>query len=81
MRMIGTDYVIVPEGVETINFNKLMNLNGSAGYLWESLQGKDFQTEDMARLLTDRYEVTEEKALADAKKLADLWIQTGLVDE
>ena len=26
MRMIGTDYVIVPEGVETINFNKLMNL-------------------------------------------------------
>ena len=38
MRKIGADHVIVPEGVETINFNKLMSLNGSACYLWESLQ-------------------------------------------
>ncbi len=81
MRKIGTDHVIVPEGVETINFNKLMSLNGSASYLWESLQGKEFQEEDMAKLLTDRYEVAEDTAMIDAKKLADHWKQTGLIDE
>ena len=35
----------------------------------------------MAKLLTDRYEVAEDTAMIDAKKLADHWKQTGLIDE
>ncbi len=64
-----------------IDFNKLVSLNKSAKYLWENLEDKDFSTEDMARLLTEKYNVSQEIALADASRLADRWIEIGLIDE
>lgn len=79
LREIGTDHVVVPEGIEVIDFNKLISLNGSAKYLWESLQGRDFTAADVAKLLTDKYEVTEEKALADAEALLAKWAEIGLI--
>ena len=81
LRNVCGNHAIVPEGIDTLNFNKLVSVNGTAKYLWESLQGKDFHIEDMVKLLTDRYEVTEETAFADAKRLAESWKQVGLVDE
>ena len=81
LRNIGADQVVVPEGIEVIDFNKLVNLNKSAKYLWENLEDKDFSTEDMARLLTEKYNVSQEIALADASRLADRWIEIGLIDE
>lgn len=81
LREIATYHVVVPEGLEVINFRKLVRLNDSAKYLWESLQGQNFQVEDMTKLLTDKYEVTEEKAMADAKLLTEGWLQNGLLEE
>ncbi len=81
LRTIGTDYVLVPEGIEVIDFNKLVSLNKSAKYLWENLEGKNFYDEDMAKLLTEKYKVTQEKALADARQLVDRWQEIGLVEE
>lgn len=81
LREIGTDHVIVPEGLEVINFNKLASLNKSAKYLWEHLEEKDFCAEDMAKLLTEKYRVTQERALADAKALVDRWKEIGLITE
>lgn len=81
LREICQEHVIVPEGLETIDFNKLISLNGSARYLWESLRGKDFRAEDVARLLTDRYDVDGEVASADADALIRAWQQVGLIAE
>lgn len=80
LRQIGTDHVVVPEGIEVIDFNKLISLNGSAKYLWEALQGKDFTVQDAAKLLTDKYEVAEATAAADAAKLIAKWQEIGLVE-
>ena len=81
LREIATYHVVVPEGLEVIDFRKLVRLNDSAKYLWESLQGQDFQVKDMTKLLTDKYVVTEEKAMADAKQLTEGWLQNGLLEE
>lgn len=81
LREIGTDHVVVPEGIEVIDFNKLISLNGSAKYLWEALQGKDFTVQDVAKLLTDKYEVAEETAKADAAALIAKWTAIGLTEE
>lgn len=81
LRTIGSDYVVVPEGIEVIDFNKLVSLNKSAKYLWENLEGKDFRDEDMAKLLTEKYKVSQEKALADAIQLVDRWQEIGLITE
>ena len=80
LREIGTDHVVVPEGIEVIDFNKLISLNGSAKYLWEALQDKDFTVEDVASLLTAKYEVAEEVAKADAAKLVAKWQEIGLIE-
>lgn len=80
LREIGTDHVVVPEGIEVIDFNKLISLNGSAKYLWESLQDKDFTVDEVATLLTDKYEVVAETAKADAAKLIAKWQEIGLIE-
>ena len=80
LRQIGIDHVVVPEGIEVIDFNKLISLNGSAKYLWEALQDNEFTVQDVAKLLTDKYEVEEATALADAEKLIKKWQEIGLIE-
>ena len=59
----------------------MISLNSTAAYLWESVADKEFTVGDLTRLLTDKYEVSEEKAAADAAALAAKWIEAGIVSE
>ena len=79
MREIGNNHVLVPEGLELIDFNKLISLNGSAKYLWEQLQDVEFTAQRAAELLTTRYEVSESQALEDVEQLLGKWKETGLI--
>lgn len=81
MRTLGEECIIMAEGAEVVNFNKMISLNQTAAYLWEAVNGKDFKVEDLSQLLLDRYEVSPEVASADAAKLASSWIEAGLVEE
>ena len=81
LREIGVNQVLVPESIEVINFNKLVSINSSAKYLWENLQGRDFSAEDMVNLLTAKYNVSEDTALADAERLIEDWKRIGLLEE
>ena len=80
LREIGTDHVVVPEGLEVIDFNKLISLNASAKYLWEALQDIDFTVDEVTALLTAKYEVAEEIAKVDAAKLIAKWQEIGLIE-
>lgn len=73
-------HIVIGEGISQVNFNKMIVLNDSASYLWESVEGKDFTVEDLTKLLLDRYEVTQEQAAADAATIADKWNDAGLVE-
>ena len=73
--------IIAAEGLEHINFNKLISLNESAAYLWQELIGKEFTAEDMAQLLIDRYGIGQELALNDSKNLCEAWINAGIATE
>lgn len=81
LRKVLSEYMIVAEGIENIDFSKIISLNESSAYLWEKLQGKDFTPESMAELLTEEYEVSYETALADCKALADKWIEVGIAEQ
>ena len=81
LRKVLSEYMIVAEGIENIDFSKIISLNESSAYLWEKLQGKDFTPESMAELLTEEYEVSYETALADYKALADKWIEVGIAEQ
>lgn len=80
LRRLGREYFVVGEGLAQVNFNKMISLNDTAGYLWEALHGKDFTVDDMVNALLEKYEVTEELARTDSAKLAEDWINAGLVE-
>ena len=81
LRALGKEHIIVGEGLEQVNFNKMVALNSSAAYLWESVAGKEFSVEDLTDLLLEKYDVEREVAAADAASLAKSWIEAGIVSE
>ena len=81
LRKLGKEHIVVGEGLAQVNFNKMVSLNSSAAYLWESVEGRDFTVADLTALLLDKYEVEEEIAARDAEALAKAWIEAGVVSE
>ncbi|MBP5389808.1 MAG: PqqD family protein [Bacteroidales bacterium] len=81
MRTMLGEHIVVAEGLKNINFNKMISLNASAAYLWESVADKEFTVETLKDLLLEKYEVAPEVAAADAEKVARAWIDAGIVEE
>lgn len=73
------DHVIVATGMANIDFSKVISLNESATVMWKAVEGKTFTVEDMAKALTEEYEVDDATALSDAGKIAAEWKEIGLI--
>jgi len=81
LRPLGREYIVVGEGVENINFNKMISLNETAAYLWKNVEGKEFDPEQLSALLQEQYEVDPERALEDSKMIAKAWVEAGIAEE
>lgn len=80
LREICGEHFLVAQGIRNIDFNKIIRLNESGTYLWNNLEGKDFTAEDMAKLLTEEYEVDDATALADSQALLNEWKEIGVIE-
>lgn len=80
LREMCGENIVAAEGIENINFNKLISLNESAAYLWRELIGKEFTTEEMAELLIARYGIDKELAMTDSANLCEAWLNAGIAD-
>ncbi len=80
LREMCGENIVAAEGLEHINFNKLISLNESAAYLWKELCGKEFSTEEMAELLIARYGIDKELALKDSANLCEAWKNAGIAE-
>lgn len=81
LRTIIDNYIVVGEGLSQINFNKIISLNATAAYLWESVIGNEFSCEDLKALLLEKYEVEPDVAQRDASALVESWTKAGLIEE
>lgn len=81
LRTICGEELIISQGIENIDFSKIISMNPTAAFLWRGVTGKVFTVKDMCKLLTDEYEVDEATALKDATELAQEWIKVGIVEE
>jgi len=79
LRKLGNDYIIIDPGQEMIDMSKVFTLNETAAFLWEELQGKEFTEETVSDILLENYEVKEDVATKDAKKLIQTFIKGGLI--
>lgn len=80
LREMCGENIVTAEGMENINFNKLISLNSTAAFLWKNLEGKEFTTEDMAQLLVEEYGIDMELAMTDSARLCKTWIEAGIAD-
>ena len=79
LRELGGDYILIGESAELIDFNHIITFNEAAAYLWQNVQGKDFDVETLTQRLLDEYEVTEDIAREDAQATMDDWLEIGIV--
>ena len=80
LRQMCGENIVTAEGLEHINFNKLISLNSTAAFLWEKVCDKDFTEDDLAKLLVEEYEIDWELALNDSKSLCQAWINAGIAE-
>lgn len=81
LRPLGGEFILVGEGIEQVNFNKMITMNETAAYLWKKVAEADsFTAEDMATLLTEEYEVGFEQALVDCRVTMQNWLEAGIVE-
>ena len=71
MREMAGEHVIIMQGKHGSDLTKIISLNESALYLWNELQGKEFDTEAVANMLVERYGIESAIAAADAER----WIE------
>ncbi|MDE6273095.1 MAG: PqqD family protein [Muribaculaceae bacterium] len=80
LRSIMGQNVVLAEGNNADTFGKMITLNSSASMLWENLLHKEFEIEDAARLLVDKYGIDDAQAREDAEYIINLMKDKGLVE-
>lgn len=81
VRKIAGESVIVRMGQQNVKMTTIISLNPTSEWLWEQLQGVEFDAEKVADLLTGEYEVEREVALKDAEAWIASLAKADLVSE
>lgn len=80
LRSICGENVIVAEGIENIDFSKIISMNESAAYLWQNIEGKEFTEKELVDLLTAEYEVDKATARQDVATMLQQWTEAGMLE-
>lgn len=79
IRDIAGESVILMPSKEGKDMTRVLALNSSSRYLWDTLVGKEFEAEDVVKALLDRYEVDETRAREDAAKWVAQLVELGVL--
>lgn len=80
LRTVMNQSIIIAEGKKADSYGRIISLNDSAARLWETLKGKEFTTDDVARLLIDKYGIDHAIAITDAEYIISRLSQVGILD-
>lgn len=81
LRTVCGENIIVAEGIENIDFSKIISMNESSAYLWSKVQDQSFTIEQLVALLREEYEVDKATATADVKALVAKWQEAGIIED
>lgn len=81
LRTVCGENVIVGEGLDAINFGRMLCLNETAAWLWkQALEQGDFTADSLAKALCNEYDVSPDQALADVKETISQWTELKVVE-
>lgn len=82
LRQVCGENVVVGEGLDAINFGKLLSLNETAAWLWQkAAEMGDFTVEELAAKLCEEYDVSEDVAQYDVADITTAWRESGVIDD
>lgn len=81
LRQVCGENVIVGEGLDAINFGKLLALNETAAWLWSQAQQMgDFTAEALTEKLCEEYDVTLDEARNDVAGIITQWQGVNVIE-
>lgn len=69
VRTVAGENIVIMQADGEADMTKVVALNESAMLVYEQLKDKEFAVADVARVLTDEYDVDEATAMTDAEEL------------
>ena len=82
LREVCGERVIVGEGLEAIDFGRLLALNETAAWIWKKAKDMgDFDVESLADRLCEAYDVTPDEARKDVADILASWQSVGVIAE
>ena len=81
LRSLGNEFILVAEGVEAVDFTRMISMNGTAAYLWEQVGDEEFDAEKLVNLLVGNYDISRETAEKDITDLLRSWTAAGIIAE
>ena len=81
LRQVCGENVVVGEGLDAINFGKLLSRNETAAWLWQqAVEMGDFTVDSLVAKLLEEYEVTEDMARRDVSNIVNEWLKVEVVE-
>lgn len=81
LRSLGREYILVSEGLEAADANKMISMNESAAFLWKAMEGKDFDVKTLAQLLANEYGIDLEIAEKDVTFLLETLAKANILED
>lgn len=81
LRNVCGENIIVADGIENIDFSRIISMNESAAYLWSNIQEQEFDADKLVSLLLDEYDTDETTARADVEQLIVKWKEASIIEE
>lgn len=77
-REIAGEYVLVPAGATSQEFNGMLTMSETAKFIWENIE-KAESLEEMTGMITKRYDIDEETAIEDTLGFINALLDHGLI--
>ena len=79
LREIAGEYILVPTGETTQEFNGMITMSDTARFIWENIE-KAESLDNMIEMILEEYEIDEETARRDAIGFIGQLLQSGFVE-
>ena len=81
LRQICGENIITAEGMQAIDFSKLVSLNETASFLWKEAEKQgNFTVASLAEALCKEYDVEPQQAEKDCEGIVNQWAKEGLAE-
>lgn len=80
LRRVLNNWVVLPLGAATVDFNGILNLNDSGALLWQRLE-QGAGREELADALTAQYDVSRDQALSDVDEFYATLVSAGCAEK